>query len=146
MSETNEEVKIADQVEVELPTQVGKTYETSAIEWLDGLYEQLKDVPESNHLFTEVDTGTEIKIVPLEIVREGVIRYAHYLDSFATLDVQLELLALRQARKIDREFMTEMIDELGLEKAKEIARRVNERHLKTTLTEEEETTPDNETQ
>lgn len=108
---------------------LSRTYEATAIKWLDGLYAQLKDVPEAHHLFAEKhDENDNDVIEPSDLVTEAVIRFAHHLDAFTTLDTRLELLALRQARIIDREFMTDMIDELGLEKAKEIARKVNDRH------------------
>jgi hypothetical protein len=113
-----------------LPLKMSKTYEETAIEWLGGLYEQLKDVPEAHHLFTEAESETDIVIEPLEIVREGVIRFSHYLDRGNHVDIQMELLALRQISKIDREFMSEMIDELGLDKAKEIAQRVENRRIR----------------
>lgn len=124
------EVKNLDDV---LPKQVGQTYEKTAIDWLAGLYETLKAVPEASHLFAEKhDENDNDVIEPSDAVTEGVIRFAHHLDSFATLDIHMELLAMRQIRLIDREFMQEMIDELGLEKAKEIAQRVNARHGSTT--------------
>lgn len=112
-----------------MPEQLSNTYEATAIAWLGGLYTQLKDIPEAHHLFAEKhdEDGNEF-IEPSDVVTEAVIRFAHHLDAFTTLDTKLEILALREARKIDREFMTEMIEELGLEKAKEIARRVNDKH------------------
>lgn len=120
---------VQDTVQDVLPQQLGKTYEATAIEWLGGLYATLKDVPEAHHLFAEKhDENDNDVIEPSDSVTEGVIRFAHHLDSFQTLDMRLELLALRQMNKVDREFMSEMIDELGLEKAKEIALRVNARH------------------
>lgn len=177
---------MSDPIEVKpdaefLPKTLSKTHEQVALEWLEQLPEQLKDVPEAKHLFRYVDkepievvyTGTHPsdatitaqeanrrtlidtedklgmivkmndkglsytpyhkegdKKEPIEIVREAVVRFAHHLDSFATVSMQMELLALRQISKIDREFMSEMIDELGLDKAKEIAKRVNDRRAK----------------
>ncbi len=118
---TTQQETAQDKVQDVLPTQISKTYEQTAIDWLGALYGQLKDVPEAQYLFGFEDT-------PNETTKEAVIRFAHYLDAFNTLDVRLELLALRQMSKIDREFMAEMIDELGLEKAKEIAYKVNSKH------------------
>lgn len=120
-----------------------KTYEAVSIQWLDGLYDTLKDVPEAAHLFSDVTGGKIVQGVhverygkqPLEIVREGVIRFAHYLDGFNTLTQHLEIMALYKAREIDREFMLLMIDEIGLEKAKELARQVQNGHKHTKFSE-----------
>lgn len=61
--------------------------------------------------------------------KHGMMSFAKYLDSFQTLGSQLEMLAMRAARKVDRELLEEFIKEIGMEKAKDIARRVNARHL-----------------
>lgn len=121
MSETPNQTEL-------LPLKMSKTYEETAIEWLDGLFEQLKEIPEAMHLF-DYSEGMD-KGKPSETVREATIRFAHFLDKGNHVDVQMELLALRQISKIDREFMSEMIDELGVEKAKEIAQRVENRRIR----------------
>lgn len=59
-----------------------------------------------------------------------LLMFAANLDSQNVLTHQLELLAIMQARKIDREFMQLLIDEVGLPKAKEIALKVNQKHRK----------------
>lgn len=63
--------------------------------------------------------------------QKGVLAFAKYLDSFQTLGAQLEMLAMQQARKIDKELLSEFIDVIGLEKAKEIALKVSNRHRHT---------------
>lgn len=132
------EVKSLDDI---LPKQVGQTYEKTALDWLNGLYATLKDVPEASHLFAEKhDENDNDVIEPSDAVTEAVVRFAHHLDSFATLDIHMELLAMRQIQKIDREFMQEMIDVLGLPEAKRIARMVNERHGSVAQQEENGTT------
>lgn len=120
-----------------------KTYEAVAIGWLDGLFEKLKDVPEAMHLFSDVTGGRIVQGVhverygkqPLEVVKEAVIRFAHHLDSFNTLTQHLEIMALYKAREIDREFMLLMIDEIGLPRAKELARQVQDGHKHTKMEE-----------
>lgn len=62
----------------------------------------------------------------------GVLMFAEHLDGSNVMTNELTLLAFQQARKIDRELLSLLIDEVGLEKAKELAQKVvaNHRHTK----------------
>lgn len=61
--------------------------------------------------------------------KEGILSFAKYLDSFKTVGVELQLLALQKARLIDREFILALCDEIGKEKAIFIARKINQKHI-----------------
>ena len=113
-----EEIKTKETIEEVKP--ISQTYEDVAITWLGDLWEKLRDIPEASHLFSESK--------PSETVKESVIRFAHFLDGFTTMSMQMELLALRASRKIDREFMEKLIEEIGTEKSTEIAKEINLRH------------------
>lgn len=93
---------------------VSKTYEEVAIEWLGGL--DSKDINLAKY-FNDTENPEKVNGDSQEIV----VRFAHYLDSFNTIDIHMEVVMLRAVQKADRAFMQAMIDFLGVDKAKEIA-------------------------
>lgn len=104
MNEENKEVAI-DNVTRE---KISKTYKEYAQEFID------------NNKISNID----------EIA--GVLLFAEHLDGNNVLTNELTILAIQQARKYDRELLLLFIDEVGLEKAQELARKVvgNHRHTK----------------
>jgi hypothetical protein len=89
---------------------ISKTYAEMATEWVAQEAEKF------------VDDGRSV---------QAIDAFAKWLDSMPHLFPHLELLVMKQARKIDREFLEGMIEALGIERAKEIARKVNARHGRT---------------
>lgn len=61
----------------------------------------------------------------------GVMKFAQSLDGQNVMSPELTLMAMQQARKIDRELIEALIEAVGLDKAKEIARSVVSRHRHT---------------
>lgn len=59
---------------------------------------------------------------------EGLMSFAKYLDSFKSIGNELQLLALQQARKIDRELILACCDEFGRDKVAALAKIVTARH------------------
>lgn len=63
--------------------------------------------------------------------KKAILSFAKYLDSFKTLSIQMQFLALQQSRKIDREVLFAMSDALGKEKTTEIINGVYSNHRHT---------------
>lgn len=105
----------------EIKKQVSQTYEERAINWIN----ELKPDEYVKHLF---NYDNEVR----EDIKEAVIRFSHFLDSFNGISKDMEILALYKAREIDREFMLALIEEVGPEKGKEIAQKVTMAHAHTT--------------
>lgn len=107
--------------------QVSQTYEERALAWI----KELKPDEYVKHLFTHDSEDIE-KMVVRDDIKEAVIRFSHFLDSFNGISKDMEILALYKAREIDREFMLALIEEVGPEKGKEIAQKVTMAHAHTT--------------
>lgn len=58
----------------------------------------------------------------------GAERFAEWLDRFQFLTPQLQVLAMIQARRVDAELISALIDVVGTEKATEIARGIQKRY------------------
>lgn len=67
----------------------------------------------------------------------GVKLFAEHLDGNNVMSHQLTLLALQQARKIDRETILALVEALGMEKSQEIVRAVVEKHRHTKICQDE---------
>jgi hypothetical protein len=91
---------------------LSKTYKDIAGEFV---HDNVMDGENGTNAFSE----EEIK---------GIHLFAEHLDSKNVLTHQLEMLAVLQARKIDREFMELLIEAVGLPKAKELALIINKKH------------------
>lgn len=67
----------------------------------------------------------------------GAMRFAESLDKRNVMSPEITLMAMQQARKIDRELLEAFIEAVGLDKAKEIARSIVNRHRHTKVCQEE---------
>lgn len=105
--------QIRESIEIPEDMKLSKTYKEVAHEFIEA---------EKQHF--EGDGSMET---------ESIISFAEYLDSKNVMSDQFTLLAMEQARKIDREFILLLIEAVGLPKAKEIALQVtnNHKHTKT---------------
>lgn len=139
MDTTHEGVLIARKEDV-LPNVLSRSYEEVALQFINDVANEevaLREhgvvtarglFKEISHLFNkEAEGGPKM----LEVVKEGIIRFAHSLDKFNTLSQQLELIALYKAREIDREFLLMLIEVVGIEKARELATTLTARHKHT---------------
>jgi hypothetical protein len=90
---------------------LSKTYSEMAVEWCA---EQDWRVGADETMYKPIDI---------------LSKFAKYLDSMPYLFPHLELLVIKQARKVDREFLTAMMDEIGIDKAKEIAKSLAKKHI-----------------
>lgn len=54
--------------------------------------------------------------------------FAEYLDSFPSLNPQLELMVMQKVIEVDREYTQALIDELGIPRATKVARAITARH------------------
>lgn len=57
-----------------------------------------------------------------------VLRFARWLDDFKFFDAQMQVLAMTAARDVDRKFINLLIQEVGHDKAKELAEKVRDEH------------------
>lgn len=87
----------------------GKTFKQASAEW----WEVECARPEYRGMF------------PSPILVE---KFAAWLDEFQFLTPQLQVLAMLSAREVDKEFISALIDEVGKEKATEIARKIHAAH------------------
>lgn len=93
---------------------LSKTYEEVAIEWLGELDHTDTHV---SKFFNDTENTQNVK----EDFKEIVIRFAHWLDKFNTIDMHMELIMMRATQKVDRRFMQALIEEVGVDRAKELA-------------------------
>lgn len=63
-----------------------------------------------------------------ERAQDNILSFAKYLDSGRVLNAELQMLAMQQSRKIDGEVIQEMVKEFGLERCKEVVKRVYAKH------------------
>lgn len=59
---------------------------------------------------------------------DGAEAYAAYLDSFKTIDTELQIVAMVAARNVDSEVLKVLIDYVGQEKATELAKPILARY------------------
>lgn len=71
-----------------------------------------------------------------EISFAMVTDFANYLDSFATIDDKLQILAYQKAREIDGEVLFALANEIPKEKIEQIVRSVHEKHRHTKITQQ----------
>lgn len=64
--------------------------------------------------------------------QKAILSFAKYLDSGRELGSEMQMLALRQARKIDGEVLQECVKEFGKEAMTTVVKRVYDRHKHTT--------------
>ena len=83
----------------------GKTFTEAATEWKDAM--------------AKAGTLADTTLVDA---------FASWLDRNKFLTPQLQLLAMIQARKVDAEFISALIDVVGTEKATEIAKGIHARY------------------
>lgn len=65
-----------------------------------------------------------------EEAKQGIVSFARYLDSFKTLSVELQILAMEKSRLIDREVLLAVADEFGKDKVAEIVRKIHDKHTR----------------
>ena len=67
---------------------------------------------------------------PLSL-RAGGEKFAAFLDSFRDLTPELQVIAMLEAKKVDRACMEALIDEIGKERASEVLKPILMRFHKT---------------
>lgn len=85
----------------------------------------------STYLSTAEKLFEENKDFYNEDAKNAILSFAKYLDGFNTLSVQMQLLALQQSRKIDREVLFAMAKVLGPDRTTEIIKEVHSGHKHT---------------